>query len=248
MSPPHRLLALPLALAAAPVWLAQGAVVALRTPRLPEAAGPRCGRIGAGRLGLLILGDSAAAGVGAAHQGAALAGRLAGELADLQPRWRLEAATGATTADALARARALPADPWDIAVTVLGVNDVTRAVSLARWRQRQRELALVLAERFGIRRHYMAGVPPMAAFPALPRPLRWVLGDRAARLDAALAGVAAASPGARHLPIAPNLLDPEDMAPDGYHPGPRLYARWAALLARTIRADLTETLEPGRPT
>ena len=64
----------------APLWLAQGVHVAITTERLPEAAGPRQGRIGAGRLRLLILGDSSAAGVGVATQDLALAGRLAAAL------------------------------------------------------------------------------------------------------------------------------------------------------------------------
>ncbi|RMD81354.1 MAG: SGNH/GDSL hydrolase family protein, partial [Candidatus Dadabacteria bacterium] len=52
-----------------PLLLWQGWRVRLNVPRLPEAPGPRQGRAGKGPLlRLLIVGDSAAAGVGAAHQ------------------------------------------------------------------------------------------------------------------------------------------------------------------------------------
>ncbi len=222
----------------APVWLAQGLHLALTAPRLPEAAGPRQGRVGAGRLRLLILGDSSAAGVGAATQDQALAGRLAAALADLEPDWRLVARTGATTAAALALLRSRNHTPTDAAVVALGVNDLTRGVALPRWLAAQRALVAHLTGDLGARRVYLTGVPPMGAFPALPQPLRGVLGARAARFDAALAGLVATLPAARHLPFDPGLTDPALMASDGYHPGPALYTLWAEALARAIRADL----------
>ena len=70
------------ALALSPLLLAQGVYVRRVTPRLPEAPGSRSGVAGGGpSLKLLILGDSAAAGVGAASQDEALAGQLAVALA-----------------------------------------------------------------------------------------------------------------------------------------------------------------------
>ncbi len=54
--------------ALAPLLLWQGRHVRRVTPRLPEAAGPRAGTTGHGPpLRLLVLGDSAAAGVGVAR-------------------------------------------------------------------------------------------------------------------------------------------------------------------------------------
>lgn len=62
-----------------PLLLWQGRRVRATALRLPEAAGPRTAEGSA--LRLLIVGDSSAAGVGAAHQDEALAGRLAQALA-----------------------------------------------------------------------------------------------------------------------------------------------------------------------
>jgi hypothetical protein len=74
-------------LALGPVLLAQGKRLRRTAPTLPEPAGEREGIIGDGpTLRLLILGDSAAAGVGADTQEAALAGQLAVALA---PTFRL---------------------------------------------------------------------------------------------------------------------------------------------------------------
>lgn len=230
--------------ATAPLWLAQGLWVALTTPRLPEAAGPRAGRTGAGHLRLLVAGDSSAAGVGARTQAEALAGRLSAELADLEPDWVLHARTGATTQTALASLAALPATRVDAAVVALGVNDLTRGVPLARWLAQQRDLAALLQGRFGARHVYLSGVPPMGAFPALPRPLRDVLGARAARFDAALAAQTREIPGVTHLPFDAALLAPAMMASDGFHPGPQVYALWARAVAAAIRTDFNPGATP----
>ena len=71
-------MSLALKLALAPLLVAQAIGTRRRAPALPEAAGPREGRVGEGAqaLRLLIAGDSSAAGVGVAHQEQALAGHL----------------------------------------------------------------------------------------------------------------------------------------------------------------------------
>jgi len=229
-----------LRLALAPLCLAQGLAVRRRARLLPEPQGPRSGQSGAGpAFRLLILGDSSAAGVGVAHQEAALSGCLADELADFDLRWRLEARTGATTASTLAALQALPPQPFDAAVVALGVNDITRQVPLRRWLAGQAALWDVMHDRFGLRRAYLSGVPPLGQFPLLPQPLRGVLGARAVVFDRALAEQAAAHPSLRHLPFAGEALDPALMAEDGFHPGPAIYRLWAARLAAAIRADFS---------
>ena len=68
-------------IALAPILLWQGHKVRQRTLRLPEASGARAGILGQGLpLRLLLLGDSAAAGVGVSRQEEALAGQLAAQL------------------------------------------------------------------------------------------------------------------------------------------------------------------------
>ena len=74
-----------------PLLLVQGRRVRRDTPVLPEAPGPREGEAGEGPpLRLLVLGDSAGAGVGAATQEEALTGRIvAGLRGRFRVRWRL---------------------------------------------------------------------------------------------------------------------------------------------------------------
>ena len=206
--------------------------VMARARRLPEAAGPRQGQTGTGpSLRLLILGDSSAAGVGAAHQDQALAGRLRDRLSEhFSLQWRLLARSGATTRTALRLLDTLPPARFDAVVIALGVNDTKNGLSLPGWQANYGALIDRLENRFGARTICLSGVPPLQHFPALPNPLRDVLGRRAARLDTVLRQMAHTRPNLHHVPLDFDL-DPKFMAPDGFHPGPPGYDEWARRLA-----------------
>lgn len=242
-------------LALAPLLIAQGRRVRRIALRLPEAAGPREGSEGLPEEGavrplrLLLVGDSSAAGVGAPTQDQALAGNLAraliGAAAFDRVAWRLEARTGAAAADVLDMVRALAPWPCDVAVLVVGVNDVTGAAPPARWQRTVDRLVDTLRHRHGARIVVLSGLPPMHRFPLLPQPLRWYLGEQARRLDAALARRAAADPALRHLPLP--AMDERStthagspipvgspMAADGFHPSPVGYRIWAEALAGEV--------------
>jgi len=218
-----------------PILVAQGLWARWRTPRLPEAAGPRRGASGQGAvLRLLILGDSAAAGVGASDQGQALSGQLATALAPrYRVEWQLAARTGATTMSTLGQLALMGAVQFDVAVTSLGVNDVVSAVGLATWRREQRQLRAVLRESFGVRQLIVSGLPPMSVFPALPQPLRWYLGRRARQFDSVLAEDLVGEDDVAFLPLD-FACDVQLMATDGYHPGPAGYRAWAQRVAALV--------------
>ncbi len=218
-----------------PVLAAQGLSVRRKAQLLPEPLGPREGREGRGpRLRLLIAGDSSAAGVGAGTQAQALSGFLIAQLAKhYAVEWRLEATTGHTTLDTIDRLGNLDSQ-FDMAITALGVNDVTKGVTRKRFIERQTRLLDLLTGTLGVRRVVVTCVPQMERFPALPHPLAWVLGRQAARLNTGLQQATARFPQARHLSL--DLLDdPALFAPDGYHPSPKTYAIWAEEAARLLR-------------
>lgn len=220
-----------------PALLAQALHVRRVTPRLPEADGAREGRGGIGPpLRLLILGDSAAAGVGARTQDDALAGHLARHLApNFDLHWQLRATTGDTTLGALRRLEAEPELRCDVALTSLGVNDVTTLRSTRAFLDAQRKLIDHLRTRCGARLVLLSGLPPMRHFPALPHPLRWALGRHALALDSALAAWVATQPDCEHLPFG-DLPTAAMMATDGFHPGPAIYALWAEAAAGRVVA------------
>jgi lysophospholipase L1-like esterase len=224
--------------ALAPVLFWQGRRVRADVPRLPEPEGERHGIHGVGpRLKLLILGDSAAAGVGATTQAEALSGALVAALEDrFELHWRLVATTGHTTAEAIADVSALPTEPFDVVITSLGVNDVTSQHSLSKWRRQQIDLIAVLQSQFAAGQIYLSGLPPMHRFPALPQPLRWYIGSRAKQFDQELAKLAAQVVCCEFVPLDFSELETDSMASDGFHPGPAIYRQWAAELARRITA------------
>jgi lysophospholipase L1-like esterase len=220
-----------------PLLYFQGKAVRRSLPELPEPAGERRGEAGYGvRLRLLIVGDSAAAGVGVAHQNEALAGRLAAVLGRrFAVAWQVQAKTGATTASTLRHLERIEAAPFDVALVSLGVNDVTSGVSLGTWRVRQRALRQCLRERFGVAQIIACGLPPVHRFPSLPQPLRWYLGARASSFDEALAQDVRSEADVHFL----SLRFSEDaglVAADGFHPGPAAYRQWADLAASLIEA------------
>ncbi|KQI71212.1 hypothetical protein AN191_14355 [Loktanella sp. 5RATIMAR09] len=221
-----------------PVLLGQAVLVRKRAISLPEPPGDRTGTIGQGPpLRLLILGDSSAAGVGVQHQGDALLGQLTAHLSThATVTYHLHAVTGAKTSDVLAWLDTLQEGQYDVVVTALGVNDVTKAVSLGRWRRQQSGLFDRLAAQFGARKIVVSGLPPMDQFPLLPHPLRWVLGHQAARFDRHLEAIVAVRPTCVMARIDLGL-DETNMSKDGFHPGPAVYAAWAEAIARIILAD-----------
>lgn len=221
-----------------PVLAVQALRVRISALRLPEAAGPRAGTKGQGPpLSLLILGDSSAAGVGAQTQDNAFAGRLVAALsAHHSVTWQLIASTGATTSSTLARLQETTLEPFDVVIIILGVNDVTRGGPQRAWLRNHARLRALLRNTTGARQLYVSQVPPLGHFPLLPNPLRWLLGRRALRFDAALKAALGTEPECTYVPL-PETLDIGDMAEDGFHPGPDIYAAWAKEMARRILSD-----------
>ena len=223
-------------IALAPALLAQGRHVRRTTPLLAEPEGAREGAAGSGPLlRLLVVGDSAAAGVGARTQDDALSGRVVDGLrASFHVRWKLAAFTGATTADMLDHLQQLPTEEFDVVVTSLGVNDVTGRRSLADWRREQGQFIALLENKFRARHILLSGLPPMHRFPALPQPLRWYIGSRAQDFDRALERLADNQPRCEFVKLAYAMMDLRAMAADGFHPGPAIYEQWAAEVVRRI--------------
>ncbi len=226
-------------LALAPVLYLQGRHTRRVTPVLPEPPGERRGRRGDGPvLRLLVTGDSAAAGVGAPHQQQALLGQLVTALStSYRVDWELHARTGATTHSTLAYLDGLDARPFDLAVTSLGVNDVTGGSGRRRWLARQRELRRLLREKFSTSLLLVSGLPPMGHFPALPHPLRWYLGRRADEFDLALRQELERETDSQFVNLRFDLNDAA-MASDGFHPGPPVYAEWARQAAELALSRL----------
>lgn len=174
-----------------PLLLAQGLWVRRRTLRLPEPDGERlfesptfCEKSG---VNVLVLGDSAAAGVGATHQQHALSGLLYSALSNVgSARVVLQAKTGYTSEDVLNMLQNASVEKFNVALISVGVNDVTHFTSLRRWQQQCQQIQALLAGKFQCNLIIFSELPPIHLFPAIVQPLRWVLGQRAKLFNQAL--------------------------------------------------------------
>lgn len=226
-------------IALAPLLLFQGRRVRQTALRLPEASGPRNGTAGSSGepLRVLFIGDSSAAGVGVAQQSEAMPYQAATDAARLLGRaveWRSIAASGANTSDALQLYLDQPAEPADIVITALGVNDATAQRTGAQFSADYQQLLEAVADRSGAHLTIVSGLPPMEKFAAIPQPLRWYLGNYARNLDQALQALCNANPRIRFLPLA--FQPSHEMARDGFHPGKAQYRDWAHAIAAEIKA------------
>lgn len=230
-----RLVTLPLA----PWAILQGRRVRSGMPPMCAAAGEPRGSVrvpSADTLGLLVVGESTVAGCGIATQDEALAAQTARALAARLGRtveWTAVGRIGVTARQAARdlEAPVAAAPRADLLLVALGVNDVMRQTSAATY---ARDLRAVLAM---ARRHHgpvpavIAGVPAVGSFPALPQPLRAVLGLRAWWIDRAAARLAGRDPLVAHVPMRIRGDRRHLFAADGFHPSAAGDAIWAEALA-----------------
>ncbi len=215
-------------LAAQGMWLRRKALV------LPEPAGARHGIVGQGPvLKMLLLGDSSAAGVGVADQSQALSGQLQDRLSPyFQLDWQLDGKTGRTTRQMFKHLVKIPAQEYDIAITALGVNDITKRASRENWLEDTELMWDLLHSKFGVRQIYVSGIPRMGDFPLLPPLLSWLLGRQATRYDEGLRELTERRANCFHIPA--DLALAGLMSEDGFHPGPKLYQAWADRMAAQV--------------
>lgn len=203
---------------------------------------------------LLVLGDSIAAGLGAEDRGATFGAQLAKRLAKKarrSVRLHVAARVGAESSQLRAQLAGLPAGYRpDVAVIVVGGNDVTHRVRVSESRRHLGEAVGTLREQ-GI--PVVVGTcPDLGALPVLQQPLRALAGVSSRQLAAAQRDVVTELGG-----LAVSLADvvgpffvtrPDEMfAVDRFHPSGAGYRRTAkAVLPSVLVAlSLAEELPHG---
>jgi lysophospholipase L1-like esterase len=235
--------------AISPIAFLQGIYVLLTVPQLPEPAGAREGVV-QGRnakgdsphIRVVIVGDSAAAGVGAGSMEKSLTGRLMAKLAALRGEdsivYRLIAKSGSTAEHTIRHLTRIDQEKYDVAVISLGVNDVIRGFSSAQFVANMLSLNDMLRSKFQAKLIVIAEFPPVHMFPALPEPLRWLIGSRCRAFDADLALALQKHSDCVYLRYCAAVPEEKGMAAlmasDGFHPGPDIYEVWAEQAAEII--------------
>ena len=222
-----------------PILIPQGLWTKWKTPRLPEAEGERQGTHGLinakKHLQLLILGDSAAAGVGVDQQQEALIGQLCEQFPkqDYYIDWQLHATSGHHLGNMIERVKTLPEQKFDLVIISSGVNDVIAQHSVQQWQKNYLTLYQDLENKFASPHIIFSAVPPIQHFKALPRLLAWFLGQQAALFNHNLQ---TQTPYLKRLHYVPlNLpIAPEYLAKDGFHPSHLSYTIWAQQLVNYL--------------
>ena len=198
----------------------------------------------AGRIDLLVLGDSLAAGLGAELPRETLGAHLARRLArrtHRAVRLYTAALVGSETSDLARQVATLPPTyAADVAVIVVGGNDVTHRVPVV---HSVRDLvACVLTLQTRGTRVVVGTCPDLGALGAVPQPLR-ALGSRASRQLAAAQARAVRPLGAYVVSLAdtvgPHFVTSPDVmfSADRFHPSSAGYKRTAqALLPDVVAA------------
>ncbi len=240
----------------APVLIAQAKRLRRVALELPEPTGPRHGvavcidaASDSRPVSLLIAGDSSAAGVGAATQDDALSSQLAAALAQRLQRdvhWHLIAQTGLTSIGLLDLLRGQKLPDVDVAVVIVGVNDITNNVAVGHALRARNRIVRMLRARTGVQHILFPGLPAVERFPLLPQPLAWYGGAEARRnnhLQARWAAHARRASFVSHIPME-GFTHPKLMAEDGFHPSPILYAMVAAHLAEHLSLKVGVLTDP----
>lgn len=225
------------------------AALARRTIGEPAGTPPEAdGVYGAHHTGepitLALLGDSSASGLGVEHPhqtpGAMLAAGLA-ECADRPVRLVCSAAVGAQSSDLQRQVDAVEDDHPDVAVIMIGANDVTHRVKPA---TAVRHLDHVVRRLRDLGAEVVVGTcPDLGTVEPVAQPLRWIA-RRASRELAAAQTIVVVEAGGRTVSLG-DILGPEFAAspremfgPDRFHPSVAGYASAAAALLPSVCAAM----------
>jgi lysophospholipase L1-like esterase len=219
-----------------PVAWAQGRATRRRVPRLPPAKPPHHGLVpGIGEpIRLVAIGESPVAGIGLSSSDETVAAATARALARVTGKpivWRAHGLSGATVRDALERVlpRVAP-EPADLLIVAFGVNDATAYRSPARFADDLAALVTAARSRVGDAAVIIGGVASLCSFPALPWPLRNILGWRSVALQAAADRLTGRLPRLVverfSVPLGPDLF-----ASDGFHPNLKAHTLWGEEIA-----------------
>jgi lysophospholipase L1-like esterase len=165
----------------APFLYLQGQYTRWKVGRLPDAGGETHGKFGGGAetLKLLAIGESTVAGIGAETHAEALTGQFAKHLSrqiGKTVEWHALGESGITIRRTLRElVPRIPETDFDLIVVALGGNDVFTLNSPQNFRRDMSELLGVLREKNPQSQIFLANVPMVRDFIALPHPLKYVL-------------------------------------------------------------------------
>jgi lysophospholipase L1-like esterase len=237
-----RVIAVPLS----PILFAQGRRLRRAIPRLPDAELPWSGELaGPSPIRLLVLGDSTAAGVGAATQAEALPGQLAQAFQTRFGRgttWTALGRNGATARDVITdHLKEAASQPFDVIFLTIGANDALGMRGRTAFSRDVRHIVEALRERNPGALVLVSLMPRFDRFESLRQPVKWNLALHAASLDAGARAAVAGLENVFAVPKPPPYT-PTFWASDGFHPGPEGYREWVEFALGEVPTELLKPL------
>lgn len=215
----------------APFLYLQGQYTRWKVGRLPDAGGATTGQFTSAceTLKFLAIGESTVAGIGAETHAEALTGQFAKHLSknlEKNVEWHALGHSGITVRRTLDEL--IPNHPdkeFDAILIALGANDVFKINSPESFRKDMSELLNILREKNPKAKIFMANVPMVRDFLALPNPLRYIL-SRLAKLHHFNAiDLVSPMPEVYYYEDVGKVKD--DFFSDGIHPSAHGYDLWA---------------------
>ena len=214
-----------------PFLYLQGQYTRIKVGKLPDAQGETSGEVigNNGVINFLAIGESTIAGVGAKNHDEAMTGQFAKHLShqtDKTVNWHALGVSGITVHRTLRElVPKIPEVQFDVILIGLGGNDVFQLSTPKKWRNGMKELIGIFRQKYPNAMIYLANVPMVRDFIALPNPTRYVL-SCVAKLQQINTLDFVADYENVHYYLPQGKFLPEHFS-DGIHPSAQGYDLWA---------------------
>jgi lysophospholipase L1-like esterase len=225
----------------APLLYLQGQRTRRRVGVLPDAAGPKTGRVGDGdeAVAMLAIGESTIAGLGAKTHQTAFAGQFANQLSERIGKavnWTVIGRNGVTAARTIRElVPKIPNNRFDYVLVGLGGNDVMKLSSPRKWRRDMTRLIGILREHSPNAVIFLSNCPVIKLSPAIPQPINAILWELSKLHDLNIKEIVAQTKNVFYYHQPTNV--PTDFFADGIHPSEMGYAEWSRAMMEFFDAN-----------
>jgi lysophospholipase L1-like esterase len=225
----------------APLLYLQGQLTRRRVGVLPDAAGPKTGRVGeeTDAVEMLAIGESTIAGLGAKTHQAAFAGQFAKQLStriEKAVNWTVIGRNGVTAERTIRElVPQIPDKQFDYILVGLGGNDVMKLSSPRKWRRDMTRLIEILKEKNPNAVIFLSNCPVIKLSPAIPQPINAILWELSKLHDANIKEIVANTDNVFYYHQPTDV--PPDFFADGIHPSEMGYAEWSRSMMEFFDAN-----------